>query len=353
MDTRYAIACSSGSAAIHAAIAALDMEPGDEVVTTPITDMGALAPILYQTAIPVFADVDPVTLNVTAETIGRVLSRRTRAIIVTHLFGNPVDLGPIMALADRMRIPVIEDCAQAFLASYDGRPVGTFGKIACFSLQQGKHITCGEGGVVVTSDAALARRVELFINKAWGYGDEHPDHYFLALNYRMSELQGAVAYAQMSKLADHVAIRRARAAELTEALSGIRGVYPPRASSGISPSYWKYALHIDRDIIAGGPGALALALKDDGIAAAPRYIQKPAFMCEVFARRRTFGKSGFPFSIARPEAIDYDPARFPGAMDGLASVLVLPLNERYTAAHVAHVATAIRKAARTTESIVA
>src|SRR4029450_1431718 len=102
-------------------------------------------------------------------------------------------MGDIMALARAHNIPVIEDCAQAFLARYDGAFVGTIGAIGCFSLQQGKHITTGEGGLVVTNDAALARRMFLFINKAWGYGDAQPDHYFLALNYRMSELQGAVA----------------------------------------------------------------------------------------------------------------------------------------------------------------
>jgi dTDP-4-amino-4,6-dideoxygalactose transaminase len=117
---------------------------------------------------------------VTAETIERVLGPKTRAIIVTHLFGNPAEMGPILDLAKRRGIPVIEDCAQAFGATYQGRPVGTLGAIGCFSLQQGKHITTGEGGIVVSNDAGLARRVRLFIDKAWGYGDEKPDHYFAA-----------------------------------------------------------------------------------------------------------------------------------------------------------------------------
>ncbi|MBV8374074.1 MAG: DegT/DnrJ/EryC1/StrS family aminotransferase [Candidatus Eremiobacteraeota bacterium] len=341
MNARHAIACSSGTSAIHAALAALDLEPGDEVVTTPVTDMGALAPILYQTAIPVFADVDPLSLNVTPETIGRAISRRTRAIIVTHLFGNPVDIAPILALADRLGVPVIEDCAQAYHATYHGRYVGTLGAMACFSLQQGKHITCGEGGVVVTDDPALARRIELFVNKAWGYGDEHPDHYFLALNARMSELAGAVALAQLDKLADHVAVRRSRAAELSEALDGLAGIRPLASPAGANPSYWKYALHIDSSMYPDGPRVLAAALAREHVPSAPRYIQKPAFMCEVFARRRTFGRSEFPFSVARPQAVNYDPARYPGTMSGLASVLVLPLNERYTSAHVGRVSAAI------------
>ncbi len=158
LGVRHALACSSGTAAVHAAVAAIDPEPGDEIVTTPITDMGALAPILYQGAIPVFADVDPRTLNVTAATLEERLSDRTRAIVVTHLFGNPCDMDPILALAEKHGVPVIEDCAQAYLARCGDRPVGTLGAVGCFSLQQGKHITTGEGGLVVTDDEALARK---------------------------------------------------------------------------------------------------------------------------------------------------------------------------------------------------
>src|SRR5205814_3570291 len=144
----HARAVTSGTAAIHAAVAAIDPEPGDEIITTPITDMGAITPILYQTAIPVFADVDPLTYNMTAATIARKITRRTRAVMVTHLFGNPCDMDPILALCARHKLPLIEDCAQAFGTTYKGRAVGTMGAIGCFSLQQGKHMSTGEGGMV-------------------------------------------------------------------------------------------------------------------------------------------------------------------------------------------------------------
>src|ERR687892_446431 len=117
LGVKHAYACASGTAAVHSAIAAINPEPGDEIITSPITDMGALAPILYQGAIPVFADVDPRTCNPTAATIRACVSDRTRAIIVTHLFGNPAEMAAIMAVARERRIPVIEDCAQAYLAS--------------------------------------------------------------------------------------------------------------------------------------------------------------------------------------------------------------------------------------------
>jgi perosamine synthetase len=344
LGVRHAYACASGSAAVHVAVAAIDPEPGDEIITTSITDMGALAPILYQGAIPVFADVDPKTWNVTAETIARRLSPRTRAIIVTHLFGNPCDLTAIMELAGSRGIPVIEDSAQAFLAEHAGRYVSTIGALGCFSLQQGKHITTGEGGIVVTNDDELARRVFLLINKAFGYGDPNPDHYFLALNYRMSELQGAVAVAQLDKLSYSVARRREAAENLTNLLSGLPGINTPCVGSNNVHSYWKYCLSVDGKTVAGGAVALAGMLKEKGIFSAPRYIQKPAFMCEVFQRQRTFGSSRYPFTLARPEAVDYRPELFPGTFAGLDAILVLPWNERYTDGHVEYIAGSIRQA---------
>ncbi len=338
LGVKYAYACSSGTAAVHVAVAAIDPEPGDEIITTAITDMGALTPIVYQGAIPVFADIDPLTYNVTADSIRACLSDRTRAIIVTHLFGNPCEMDAIKSLADERGIPIIEDCAQAFLSSWDGERVGGIGAIGAFSLQQGKHITTGEGGLVTTNDDALARRSFLYINKAWGYGDENPDHYFLALNYRMSELQGAVASAQLAKL-DRVVESRIRTAKaLTARIAGTKGIETPRASERAVHTYWKYCLRVDEAVIPGGSPALGRALAQRGIASAPRYIQKPAFECQVFRDKVTLGKSRWPFDLARPEAVDYDRARFPGSYEGLAGVLVLPWNELYTDEHVDYIA---------------
>jgi perosamine synthetase len=345
-DARHAWACASGSAAIHVAVAALDPEPGDEIITTAITDMGALAPILYQGAIPVFADVDPRSCNVTAQAIRARLSPRTRAIMVTHLFGNPCEMDPILAFAAERNLPVIEDCAQASLARVDGRPVGTLGAIGCFSLQQGKHVTTGEGGIVVTNDAGLSRRAFLFINKAWGYGDPKPDHYFLALNYRMSELQGAVALAQLDKLEGSVRQRQKMAARLTAQLQGIAGIETPWVASGNEHVYWKYCLRVDSRLIPGGSQELGRRLKARGIASAPRYIQKPAFQCEVFREQRTFGRSRWPFTLARPEAVDYSPERYPGTFEALEGILVLPWNERYDEAIVDALAREIGSAAK-------
>jgi perosamine synthetase len=344
LGAKYGYACSSGTAAVHTAIAALDPEPGDEIVTSPITDMGALAPIIYQTAIPVFADVDPETYNITAESIERALSPKTKAIIVTHLFGNPAEMGPIMELARSRGIPVIEDCAQAFLATYGGAHVGTMGTIGCFSLQQGKHITCGEGGLVVTDDEALARRMYLFINKAWGYGDENPDHYFLAPNHRMSELQGAVALAQLDGLDEAVRRRIELAAEMDSLLAHTPGIETPVVRDKAVHTYWKYCLRVDPAVVKDGAVGLSRALRERNIFTVPRYIQKPAFMCEVFAQQRTFGNSRFPFTLARAEALDYSRERFPGTFEALDRVLVVPWNDRFTDEHLAYIGASINDA---------
>jgi dTDP-4-amino-4,6-dideoxygalactose transaminase len=248
-------------------------------------------------------------------------------------------------VADRHGIPVIEDCAQAFLATHAGRPVGTFGAAGCFSLQQGKHITTGEGGLVVSNDAAFARRMSLFLNKAWGYGDPHPDHYSLGLNYRISELQSAVAVGQLPKLAGVVAARTATAARMDTLLEGTPGVSVPHRTPDSAHTFWKYSLLVDPAVIPGGPTALALELKLANILSAPRYIQKPAFRCQVFRDQKTFGNSRWPFTLARPEAVDYSAERFPGTFAYLDRVLVLPWNELYTEEHLTFLASSVYHAA--------
>ncbi len=344
----FARAVTSGTAAVHTAIAALDLEPGDEIITTPITDMGAISPILYQACIPVFADVDPDTCNVTAATIERRVTRRSRAVIVTHLFGNPCEMDPIVALCREHNLVLIEDAAQAYLAAYRTRSIGSIGAIGCFSLQQGKHLTAGEGGIVVTTDESLNRRIRLFSDKAWGYGDPDPDHYFLALNYRMTELQGAVALAQLGKLPANVDHRVTMAELLTEQMGGLPGVRTPLRAPHSRHVYWRYALRIDTAAFRGGLDAFAARLRQAGVLCAPRYIQKPAFECAVLRDRRTFGSSQFPFCGAHradDPPVVYDPGQTPGAYAGLAKILVLPWNERFTQEHVEYIAHTVRRTA--------
>lgn len=343
----YCRAVTSGTAAIHTAIAAIDPEPGDEIITSPVTDMGAISPILYQQAIPIFADVDVVTLNVTPETVKARITPRTKAIIITHLFGYPADMDGIMAVANEHSIKVIEDCAQAYLTMYKGRMLGAIGHIGAFSMQQGKHMSTGEGGMVIGSDPVLNRRMTLFSDKAWGYGDPKPDHYFLALNYRMTELQGAVARAQLQKVDHVVARRQVTAAMMSDLIKDLPGLTLPVPAEGMTHVYWKYPLTVDPKVIQGGSDALGKALKERGIMSAPRYIQKPAFECEVMAAQNTYGKSRSPYSDREAQdgtRIVYDRKEYPGTIEGLERVVVLPWNEKYTADHVRYIADAVRSA---------
>lgn len=345
---KFCTAVTSGTAAIHTAIAAIDPEPGDEIITTSVTDMGAISPIIYQTAIPIFADIDPHTYNITASTIGKKITKRTKAIIVTHLFGNPCSMDPILELANKFGIYVIEDSCQAYLSTYKQRRVGTIGHIGCFSLQQTKHITTGEGGMVVTNDPNLARRIKLFHDKAWGYGDSKPDHYFLAINYRMTELQGAIARAQLKKLPEIVEKRKESAAKLTKLLLPIKGIETPLITENSTHVYWKYVLRINNDIVGKDVSEIAKLLKEQyGIFSAPRYIQKPAFECEVLKSAKTFGNSGFPlrnnpFRKDNP-TVTYSKEDYPNTYDALSHMLVLPWNEFYTDEHVEFIASAIKE----------
>ena len=344
---KYATACSSGSAAVHVAVGAINPNPGDEIITTSVTDMGALTAILYQGAIPVFCDVDPDSYNVTADAIAARITSRTKAVIVTHLFGVPCDMDPIMQLCNSRNIPVIEDCAQAFDATYKGKPVGTFGAIAAFSFQQGKHMTTGEGGIVITNNPELGRHAFLFVNKAWGYGDKNPDHYFMAPNYRISELIGAVALAQLAKLNGVVARRRASAKKFTELIKDIKGITPQARPADSNPVFWKYCVNIDEAKAGVGLTEIAASMRSAGVFAMPRYIGKPAFECQIFRDKVTFGTSGWPYTDASrkglPE-VDYDRKNFPGTIKALSHVLVIPWNEFYTDEHVCFISNALHAA---------
>src|SRR5256885_1801113 len=228
------------------------------------------------------SETTPLTLPSDQEASGRTLGDEEIALVAEAIrsgtltstkgtFVKTCDMGEIMTLARARDIAVIEDCAQALGTRYDSLPVGTLGAVASFSLQQGKHVTTGEGGLVATNDSALARRMVLFINKAWGYGDPQPDHYFLALNYRMSELHGAVAVAQLPKLGAVVQSRIATAGRLTDRLRRLRGIDTPRVNPRSVHTYWKYCLQVDGGIVEGGAGEVGKRPKGRGHSSSPRH----------------------------------------------------------------------------------
>ncbi|MBO0813105.1 MAG: DegT/DnrJ/EryC1/StrS family aminotransferase [Microlunatus sp.] len=331
----HAAACSSGTAAIHLAVAALDPEPGQEFITTPISDAGSVLPVLAQNAVPVFADVDPLTGQVDVAAVERLITPRTRAIIAVHLFGAPAPVEELRDLADANDIALIEDCAQAYgTTTATGRRAGTVGQLGCFSLQQSKHITAGDGGIVVGDDPDLVRRARLFADKAWPRDTEDRTHLFLGLNYRMTELQAAVARAQLVKLPEVVADRRRMASRLDAAIGGLEGLSINRAPGA---SYWLYPIVIDGARFSGR--RFAELLPAEGIPATAGYLQRPIYRTPVLADHRTYGRSGYPIADR-----DYPAGLCPNAERLIKDALVvLQWNENYTEQDVDDMAAAIIK----------
>lgn len=220
-DSRYAIALANGTLALDLALKGLGIGPGDEVVVTSRTFLASASSIVTAGAVPVFADVDAASQNITAETVRAVLTPRTRAIICVHLAGWPCDMDPIMALAAEHDLRVIEDCAQAHGARYKGRAVGSIGEVGCWSFCQDKIMTTGgEGGMVTTNDEALWRAMWAYKDhgKSWEavYEREHPPgfrwlHESFGTNWRMTEMQGVIGRIQLKRMADWTAARTANA----------------------------------------------------------------------------------------------------------------------------------------------
>lgn len=332
----HAVACSSGTAALHLAVAAVDPEPGDEIITTPISDMGTVFPILAQNAVPVFADVHPITGNLDVAHVAAAITPRTRAVMAVHLFGKPAPVRELRELCDQRGILLIEDCAQAYLAPVGDTFAGRVGHIGCFSLQQTKHISAGDGGLVVTDDAALARRMRLFADKGWPRDTDERTYLFLALNYRMTELVGAVTRAQLARLPGIVEDRRTAAARATAGIANLAGVTaPPDTGDHV---YWQYPLILDPEI-AGDLHEWAAALTAEGIPANGGYLTSPLYAAPALRERATYGRSGYPL-----QDVDYPPGLCPNAEELInRRLLVLPWNENYTEADVDDIVSAIRK----------
>ncbi|HOP76917.1 MAG TPA: DegT/DnrJ/EryC1/StrS family aminotransferase [Thermogutta sp.] len=261
VECRYAVAVANGTVALEAALEALGIGPGDEVVVTCRSFVASAACVLRVGATPVFADVDRDSQNITAETIAPVLTPRTRAVIAVHLAGWPCDMDPIMELASRAGLAVIEDCAQAHGARYKGQPVGSLGHIAAFSFCQDKIITTGgEGGMVTTNDPQLWRKVwELKDHgKNWdlirqpGNGTFRWVHESLGTNWRMTEMQAAIGRVALTKLENWVGIRRANAAILRRRLAHLPALRIPSPPPTVEHSYYKFYAFLRPEFLKPG-----------------------------------------------------------------------------------------------------
>lgn len=240
---QHCVATSSGTTAIHTALAALDIGPGDEVIVPAHTFIASATPVLHQRATPVFADIDERTYCISPESVAERITERTKAIIAVHLNGHPSDMGALLALAEARGIAVIEDAAQAHGALYEGRKVGTIGRVGCFSFWEDKIMTTGgEGGAVITDDDALAERMRRIRHHGEGplQGERAYFHLELGYNYRMTSMQAATGLVQLGKLDGYLEARRRNAAYLSERLGEIEGVEAPFVAKHAVHSYYKY-----------------------------------------------------------------------------------------------------------------
>ena len=223
MQTRWALAVTSGTAALHCTLAALEIGPGDEVILPAWTWYSNYSTIIQAGALPVFAEIDD-SFNIDPADIEHRITPATKAIMAVHLQGNPADLDPILAVARRHGVKVIEDCSQSVGASYKGRPLGSLGDIGAYSLQQTKTITAGEGGVVVTSDPTLFERAVRFHDVTVRRDFPAKLSYMPGLNYRMNEFSGGVLLAQLRKLDTIVSAVRGNAHRVYEGVRDLPGV---------------------------------------------------------------------------------------------------------------------------------
>jgi len=336
-----AVASTSGTAAIHVALGTVNPEPCDEVITTPMSDMGTVIPILCCNCIPVFADVDPMTGNLTAETIAEKITPRTRAVIVVHLFGRPAEMTPIRELLADRGIALIEDCAQAHFAEYDGKKVGSIGDFGCFSFQSSKQITCGDGGMTLVNSEQYFERAALYADKGFDRKRSQATIVFLSPNYRMTELQAAVVMGQLDRLNGLIEARRNSADALTRRLREIPQIILPETPDGVKPAWWRYTFGIDEDAIGISTIDFVTALNVEGVKTSKEFPPRPLFDHDMLLRQATYGDSRYPFSAVRhepPRAED-----LPGFCEFAARVIPIGWSSQVKREHVESIAAAVRK----------
>lgn len=264
--TNFGIAVSSGTAGLHLCVRALGIGPGDEVIVPSFTFVAAANAVRYEGATPVFVDIAPGTLNLDPAMVEAAVTSRTRAIIAVHTFGVPAEMEPILEIAGRHGLRVIEDACEAIGAVYRGQPVGSFGDAAVFAFYPNKQITTGEGGVVVTRDARLAREMRAMRNHGRYETDAWHQHSIVGFNYRLSEIACALGCAQMRRLPEILAQRERVARRYDELLRDISGlVVPPMEATGCSISWFVYVVRLASRFGREQRDAVVRVLQEGGI----------------------------------------------------------------------------------------
>lgn len=297
----YAVSANSGTSCLVMALGAIGLGPADEVIVPCMSFNATATAILYFNSIPVFAEVKPDTFCLDPKDVEKKITSRTKAILVVHLGGNSADMDAIMVIAGRHKLKVIEDAAQAIGVTYKGKPVGTIGDAGIFSLTETKHITCGEGGMLVTDEPAIAFKARLIRNHGEGVAEDSWNEEELTnvigMNFRLTEIQAALAIPQFKSLDRRNRIRRENTAYLIRKLKKYRALIPPRIEAGVNyicfMLKWRYIPQEgmpDRD-------SLVEALIAEGIPVSKGYTR---LMHEnpIFSRKAAYGKRGCPYTCS-------------------------------------------------------
>lgn len=246
VGVKHAIAVNSGTAALHIALASLNIGPGDEVIVPPFTFIATASSILHNNAIPIFADIDSKNFTLDPKSVKKQITDKTKAIIPVHLAGITADMGPLLDIAKDYNIHIIEDACQSHGAKYRGKMVGSIGDIGAFSFYPSKNMTTGEGGIITTNDDKLAEQSRLIRHHgepSWYVYDR------LGWNYRMTEIQGAIGRVQLKKLDNYIEIRNKNAQYLTDAVNNIDGINPPNVPEYCEPAFNYWIGSINPEII--------------------------------------------------------------------------------------------------------
>lgn len=298
MGRRHGIAVANGSVAIDAAIVALGIGPGDEVILPTFTIISCAAAVVRAGAVPVVVDCDPVTWNMNVADIEARITPRTKAIMVVHIFGLPVDMQAVLAVADKHGLKVIEDAAEMHGQTYRGKACGSFGHVSIFSFYPNKHITTGEGGMIVTDDSSLADRCRSLRNLCFK-PEQRFVHDELGWNFRMTNLQAALGVAQLERLDEFVQIKRRMGARYSELLRNVPGLQFPLARTDYAENiYWVYALVLEDGVPFDAKEAMS-RLARKGIGTRPFFW--PMHEQPVLRRMGWFAQERYPVAerIAR------------------------------------------------------
>lgn len=305
-NSRFAVSFNSATTALHAAIAACEIGPGDEVLVTPYSMSATASAILMNNAVPIFVDIDADTYNINPQELEKWLSPHTKAIMVANIFGLPANYKEILAFAQKHNLYVIEDNAQGPGATIDGQEAGTFGHIGVFSLNYHKVIHSGEGGMIITSDKDLAYRCQLLRNHAEVALDDTQDyeHIVLGSNYRMSELHAAIGLEQLKKLDKYLPTRRQLAEYLTKQLTKIDGLTGVIVPEGYTHSYYVYPIQFGCNIWQITRATFAAAMQAEGFPLNQGYV-KPIYLMPMYQHKYVYNKTTYPFAFIEKPTQEY------------------------------------------------